>query len=315
MKVPYILYIGDERLNLNEQLQDLPKWCRYQLPFAKDRRLFRLPELELFSQQWVHNPFFIDLVEIDVKESAYIPFVIHDRQLFMYFMLKGSLLYTTENKKPIVKTQANTLMMSYYDKGSYFAYARKGRHIALVVSIHPDWIKSITHDYQNIQCILQRFAHSKRLYETMYQRRMDRKIQRWLYKIYSYSRDNEGALDGNLRKYISLLLEYYDSVMEDQDNDMAFEIKTFVEANYCDARLSIKFLADHFNMTERTLSNIFKRRYGLSVPQYYTDLRIEKAISLMDRESISIKDVYMKVGYADERTFRYALEGYQKRNK
>jgi len=315
MKIPYTIDINHEQLNLNHQSLNIPDWCRYLLPFAKDRRLFTNTELQLFSQQLVHNPFFIDLIEIDVKEHTYIPFVIHDRQLYMYFILKGSLLYTTEKKKPIVKTQANTLMMSYYDKGSYFAYAKKGKHIALVVSIDPDWIKSITHDYQNIQCILQRFTHSKRLYDTMYMRRMDRKIQRWLYKIYSYSRENKGALDGNLRKYISLLLEYYDKALEDQDNDIAFEIKTFVEANYRDTRLSITFLSDHFNMTERTLTNIFKRRYHISVQQYYTDLRIEKAINLMDQESISIKDVYMKVGYTDERTFRYALESYQKRNK
>ncbi|WP_185212267.1 helix-turn-helix domain-containing protein [Sphingobacterium mizutaii] len=315
MKIPYTLFINDERLNLNEQPQDVPDWNRYQLPFAKERLLLKVPELQLFTQKLVHDPFFIDLVEINVKEPAYIPFVIHDRQLYMYFMLKGSLLYTTEKKRPIVRTQANTLMMSYYDKGSYFAYAKKGKHIALVVSIDPDWIKSITQDYQNIQCILQRFTYSKRLYDTMYLRRMDRKIQRWLYKIYSYSRNNKGALDGNLRKYISLLLEYYDNALEDQDSDIAFEIKTFVEANYRDTRLSIKFLSDHFNMTERTLTNIFKRRYHLSVQQYYTDLRMEKAITLMDQESINIKDVYMKVGYTDERTFRYALEGYQKRNR
>ncbi|VTR29493.1 helix-turn-helix domain-containing protein [Sphingobacterium thalpophilum] len=315
MKIPYTLYIDDKRLNLNEQLQNIPDGCRYQLPFAKEKRLMKVPELQLFSQQLVNNPFFIDLIEIDVKEHTYIPYVIHDRQLYMYFMLKGSLLYTTEKKRPIVRTQANTLMMSYYDKGSYFAYAKKGKHIALVVSIDPDWITSITHDYKNIQCILQRFTHSKRLYETMYQRRMDRQIQRWLYKIYSYSRDNKGALDGNLRKYISLLLEYYDKALEDQDNDIAFEIKTFIDSNYCDARLNTKFLADHFNMTERTLSNIFKRRYNLSVQQYYTDLRMEKAITLMDQENMNIKDVYMKIGYTDERTFRYALEGYQKRNK
>lgn len=91
MKIPYTLYIDDERLNL-EQLQNLPDWNRYQLAFAKDRRLFKLPELQLFSQQVVQGPFFIDLIEIDAYKPRYIPLVIHDRQLFMCFMLKGILL-------------------------------------------------------------------------------------------------------------------------------------------------------------------------------------------------------------------------------
>lgn len=315
MKIPYTINFDYEQLNHSYRSVNIPDWCRFLLPFAKDGRLYKTSELQLFSQQTVHHPFFINLIDIEVKGPTYIPFVVHDRHLFMYFTLSGSLLYVTENRRSIVRTQANTLMMSYYDKGSYFAYAEEGKHIILVVSIHPDWIKSVIQDYKNIQFILKRFTHSDRFYETMYLCRFDRRIQRWLYKIYSYSRDNKGALDGNLRKYISLLLEYYDKALEDQERDIAFKIKTFVEANYCDERINTKFLADHFHMTERTLSNIFKRRYELSVQQYYTDLRIEKAINLMDQESISIKDVYMKVGYTDERTFRYALESYQKRNK
>lgn len=315
MKVPYTVYSDKERVKPNTLPENLSNRCRYPLPFAQEKQHFKVPELELFSQQSNYKPFFIDLVEIEVKESAYIPFVIHDKQLYMYFMLKGSLLYTTDTKKPIIKTQSNTFLMSYYDKGSYFAHAEKGEHIALVLSIHPEWIESIHHKYQNIQRILHRFTNVKNPYETMNQYRMDRRVQRWLYKIYSYSQDNVGALDGNLRKYVSLLLEYYDSLLEDQESDMAFKIKGFIEANYCDVGLNVKFLADHFHMTGRTLRNIFKKRYHLSVQQYYTDLRIEEAIALMDRERITIKDVYMKVGYADERTFRYALEGYQKRNK
>jgi len=104
MKMPYTINIDYEQLNLNYQSLNIPNSCRYLLPFAKNRRLFKVSELQLFSQQVVHNPFFIDLIEIDVKETSYIPFDIHDRHLFMYFTLGGSLLYITENKKPIVRT-------------------------------------------------------------------------------------------------------------------------------------------------------------------------------------------------------------------
>ena len=269
--------------------------------------------MELISQQLNYKPFFVDLVEINVKKPTYIPFAIHDRQLYMFFMLKGSLLYTTETKTPIIKTQANTFLMSYYDKGSYYAYAEEGEHIALVLSIHPDWIESIDQGYRNIQHILQRYLDSKKTYETMNQCRMDRKIHRWLYKIYSYSQSNKGALDGNLRKYVSFLLEYYDSLLEDQDKDMAFKIKDFIEANYKNVELNNRLLADYFFVTERTLLNIFKRRYHVSVQQFIADLRISHALLLMHQQRLGIKDVYMEVGYADERTFRSALERYLKR--
>jgi len=315
MKISYTLYPENEDIKPVKQFFNLPEWCKYPLSFAQEKRHFQIPEMELFSQQLNYKPFFIDMVEMDVKQPTYIPFVIHDRQLYMYFMLEGSLLYTTATKKPIIKTQANTFLMSYYDKGSYFAYAERGKHIALVLSIHPDWIGQIDQEYKNIQGILRRFVDSKRPFETMSQCHIDRKIHRWLHKIYTYSQNNKGALDGHLRKYISFLLEYYDSLLEDQNRDMAFKIKGFIEAHYNDAGLNIRLLADHFCLTERTLLNIFKRRYHVSVQQFITNIRIEHALQLLDEEVIGIKDVYMRVGYADERSFRSALDRHQKRKK
>lgn len=51
--------------------------------------------------------------------------------------------------------------------------------------------------------------------------RMDSKIQRWLYKIYSYSQANIGAVDGNLRKYINYFLEHYNGVLAAQKDHIA----------------------------------------------------------------------------------------------
>lgn len=313
MKIPYTLNFGDKSISRPIQAQSLPEWCRYPLSFAKERLHFQIPQLEIVSQRLNNTPFFVDLVEINVKQAAYIPFDIYDRQLFLYFMLKGNLLYTTEEYRPIIRTQANTFLMSYNDTGRYFAHAKEGKHIALVVNIIPKWIESMYHDYQNLQQILHRFKHDDRSYDTMYQCRMDRHVHRWLYKISSYSWENIGALDGNLRKYISYLLEHYDGVLE-TENDLAYKIKEYIQEHYCDVEINVKFLAERFFATERTLLNIFKRQYHMSVQEFITELRITCALQMME-QGLEIKEVYMVVGYLDERTFRSALERYLKRKR
>lgn len=310
MKTPYTLYADDENIQPDRRLENLPKWCTYPLPFAKEKKHFQLPELELYSQQLNYRPFFIDLVEIKVNEPTYIPFVIHDRQLYMYFMLQGSLIYMTEDRRPIIKTQPNTFLMSYYDTGSYFAYADPGNHIALVLNIHPEWIELIYQNYDNLKQVMQRFKSGSRPFEILYQCRMDRKINRWIYKIYSYSQNNIGALDGNLRKYVSFLLEYYNDILAEQNSDPTYRIRAYLEEHYCDKGMSVKYLAEHFCVTERTLNNIFKRRYDISVLHFYTSLRLDHALFMINQKGIAIKDVYMEVGYADEHSFRAALERY-----
>ncbi|MBZ4190746.1 MULTISPECIES: AraC family transcriptional regulator [Bacteroidota] len=312
MEIPYILKLVTGFRKQKLSLNNLPEWSKFPLPFASERQVFTLPQFELLSQQLKNVPFFIDLVQLNVTEPAYIPFDISERQLYLYFMLKGSLLYMTEEHKPIIRTQANTFLMSYYDTGRYFAYAEKGVHICLVVSILPEWIESMYHNYPNLQYILHRFKNDTRPYDTMYQCRMDRKIHRWLYKIYSYSQNNIGALDGNLRKYISYLLEYYDSVLEQQKSDLAYKIKTHIQEHYTDNALTVKSLSEYFFVTERTLLNIFKRQYRMSVQDFITDLRMTHALLLME-QGTGIKDVYMAVGYTNERPFRTALERYLKR--
>ncbi|MCT1531352.1 helix-turn-helix domain-containing protein [Sphingobacterium daejeonense] len=316
MAAPYTVYPENKHnKNASKHFGDLSERHRYPLPFAQVKPHYKDPDAELFSQQLDDEPFFIDLVEIEVQESTYIPFDIHDKRIYLYFMLKGSLLYTTDTKKRIIKTQPNTFLMSYYDTGRYYAHAEPGEYIAFVVSMDTEWIETKHQKCQNLQYILDRFKKGHLSYETMNLCRMDRKVQRWLYKIYSYSKDNAGAVDGNLRKYVSLLIEYYDNVLEDQWGDIAFKVKDFIDANCCDIRLNVKYIANHFHLTTRTLLNIFKARYHVSVQQYYTELRIEYALRLMKQKGIGIRDVYMEVGYTDERAFRYALERYRNRNK
>lgn len=140
---------------------------------------------------------------------------------------------------------------------------------------------------------------------------MDRKINRWLYKIYSYSQANIGAIDGNLRMYISYLLEYYDNILEHQSTDLAYKIRNYIKEHYCENALSVKYLADQFFITERTMLNIFKRQYNVNVQDYITELRMIRALQMIEQEGMDIKDVYMEVGYTNERPFRTALERYR----
>lgn len=310
MEVPYTLNIETKFKKWIKNPDDLPSWTKYPLSFATKCHRYALTDYELISQQIKSSPFFIDLVQINVSEPAYIPFDISERRLYLYFMLDGTLLYMTQNRKPIIKTQTNSFLMSYYDTGRYYTYAEKGLHICLVVNILPEWIESMYHNYPNLQNILQRFKTENRTYDTMYQCRIDRTTQRWLYKIYSYSKANIGALDGNLRKYISYILEYYNNVWEDNKNDLGYAIKTYIQENYCESTLNVKFLAEYFYVTPRTLLNIFRRQYHMSVQEFITDLRIQHALIFMDQHGAVIKDIYIQVGYADERTFRSALERY-----
>lgn len=313
MKAPYILNTDRQFTTRPVGLHDLPDWCEYPLTIATARTLYTRTGMELLSQQLHHEFFFIDILQLRTNQPVYISFKITERQLFLYFSLRGAVSYLTERRRPIVHTVANSFLMSYFGKGSYFAHTGQGMHTALVVSILPGWIEGISHDYPNLQDILRHFRTDPHPYDTMYQSHIDRRIHRWLYKIYSYSQNNTGALDGNLRKYISYLLAQYDSALSELTGDVVYKIKAYVQEHFRDNELSVTFLSDHFFIPPRTLLYNFKNRYRQSIQEYITGLRIGYALKLMTEQGLGIKDVYMDAGYKDERSFRYALDRYRKR--
>src|SRR5690606_8111318 len=109
-----------------------------------------------------------------------------------------------------------TFAMLYYGSGQYIAHTGKGYHTLLFVNIAPEWLESISTDFPSLQYILEKFRHSSRPYHMMHPCRIDRKVLRWLYKVYSYSNNNIGVLDGNLRKYLSYILGHYNTELGPQ---------------------------------------------------------------------------------------------------
>lgn len=313
MHVPYLLDPDRQFTRQAISPANIPEWCKYPLAFATQRTLYTHPEMELLSQQVIHDFFQLDLLQLRTNQANQISFEIYNRQLFLYFALGGSVLYLTERKRPVIHTNANSYLMSYFTEGRYLAYTEKGMYIALVVSILPPWIETIFINYPHLRDILDRYKSGLLPYDTMYQGHISRRIHRWLYKIYSHSQSNIGVLDGNLRKYFSYLLEHYDSISTDVSGDLAFKIKTYIQEHFRDQELSVAFLANYFFIPPRTMLYNFSHRYHQSIQEYITGLRISYALKLMTEQGIGIKDVYMEAGYKDERSFRYAFDRYMKR--
>lgn len=233
----------------------------------------------------------------------------------MHFIFEGGVLYTREDKTPITNATSGNYFMSYYSPGNYFAKVEKGLHVILVINILPEWIEQYNPKLQNINAFINRFKHGSKPYETMGHFPINKKVQRWLYKVYAFKHDNSGALDGNIRKHMSLLIEHYDETSYNRDADKAYQIKLYLDKNYVHSNVNVQFVANKFNMHRRTLFNTFKERYGLPVRDYLAALRVEKALLIMEEENCKISEVYMRVGFSDERTCRYAFKQYKNRKK
>ncbi|MDA3615941.1 AraC family transcriptional regulator [Polluticaenibacter yanchengensis] len=306
MKKAYNLLFEREIKSFKNVLNQLPTWCRYPLSAAKEATLYELSYVKILTQQLNLRPFLIDLVEQKASAPFILNFEVLESQVFFYFMLEGEIKFTDQNGIFISNIKANNFYISYSRPGIFNANVEKGDHIALIVSIDTEWIYSISSEFEVLKKFLDEFINLSQNYAVMPLCRMDKQVHRWLREIYTFTRTNKGALDGLLRLYISLALEYYNKTLKEREGMMAYRLKKYLDEHYCDIDLDYIKLTKIFYATERTLRNQFKAEFHITIHNYYTNLRLEKARYMITDLGMQIKDVYMEVGYKDESSFRYA---------
>lgn len=81
------------------------------------------------------------------------------------------------------------------------------------------------------------------------------------------------------------------------------EVKRYIKDNYQDSELTIDDIAKNLFINYTHLCFIFKRETGVTINEYLTEYRINKAKELFDSGDALVLDVATRVGYADANYF------------
>lgn len=82
----------------------------------------------------------------------------------------------------------------------------------------------------------------------------------------------------------------------------------YIEANYFVNDLSLERVAEEFNVTASYISKLLKQETGQSFVEFLTNLRIKKAIYIMDDPSVKMYEVAELVGYSNQHYFCKAFK-------
>lgn len=87
------------------------------------------------------------------------------------------------------------------------------------------------------------------------------------------------------------------------DDDEIKKVQHYIEKNI-DAKLSVKYLADKFFFSRRSLVRRFKKATNNSPVEYIQRVKIEGAKRKLERNRKSINEIMYSVGYTDVKAFR-----------
>ena len=87
------------------------------------------------------------------------------------------------------------------------------------------------------------------------------------------------------------------------------DVMEFVDKNYSQ-KLNLKMLAETLDMSESTLSRLFKNETGINLNYYINEKRMQKAKELLQSSELKIKDVASAVGMDDQLYFNKVFKKY-----
>ena len=114
------------------------------------------------------------------------------------------------------------------------------------------------------------------------------------------------VLDSVFRMFMSLTLERYDELLATSDGILAYDVKQYIDKHYTDHDLKYEKIASMHYLTVRTLRNKFKAAYHITIHDYCIRLRMQMAKYLIEEKGLPFSEVYFKIGYNNESSFRYA---------
>lgn len=116
--------------------------------------------------------------------------------------------------------------------------------------------------------------------------------------------ETEETLDGIKQLLINMYLQIID--YRDQQNlsqyDYVTAIFNFIQKNL-HKEIDIETIAEHLGISYSYARKVFQEKTGKSILSYIHEIRIEEAKKLLSGTDMSIKDIALKLGYNNDKTF------------
>ena len=89
---------------------------------------------------------------------------------------------------------------------------------------------------------------------------------------------------------------------EEQSETVVSKAKSYIRENF-DKDISLDDVSREVNVSPYYFSKLFKEEAGKNFIEYLTQIRIEHARTLLEKETLSIKEISIMAGYSDPNYF------------
>jgi len=303
MKQPYIMQFDSLPNTISQQL---PDWCTYPFSMAQKKSYLQFKSGKLLTQHLKFKPFHIELFELKCDDLFGMSYEVFEKQHFLFFMLEGSTTFSTQEGLHVSYAKSGHFAFVSNEKGRFKLALPAGHYSALCLALEYDWLEFFSEDQPVLKGFLDMTSPGG--HDMLPYCRIDRKVASWLKRLYSELQAGRGSLDGQLRFYISLILERYNHLAKTRLSSLPWKAKEYLDKMFKNPELSLKSISDHLEVNSNHLRDQFKAEFMVTPHHYYTCRRLYLAHQLMVNYNLPLRQVFSKVGYNDESALRYEMK-------
>ncbi len=114
-----------------------------------------------------------------------------------------------------------------------------------------------------------------------------------------------------LEKITQLACRMHQSMSQERDNTtkkVILEAKQYIQEHYQNPDLSVEAMCRQLHMSPAYFSTVFKKETGQTYINYLTEIRLEKAVELLNTTKDKTYVIAQKVGYQEQNYFSYVFK-------
>lgn len=115
--------------------------------------------------------------------------------------------------------------------------------------------------------------------------------------------DSIAVIEEKMVGVVKQLCELVKEKREAEKHDVPRRIIEYMKENYSDPDFYMTSLVEEFGLSDKTIAKLIKGYLNMTFSEYLEELRLQKALHLLDHTDNSIKQVAASSGFSSENTF------------